>query len=304
MSTSSMQLRPEGTWTAIVTPFVDDTARSLDLEGLSRIVEQQIEGSIDGIVVCGTTGEAATLTHDEYVAVVGHCVRAAGGRVPVIAGTGSNDTARTIAMTRVARELGVDGALIVTPYYNKPTQDGIIAHYRAVLDAVSIPTMLYNVPGRTATNMTAETVAALGEHPDVVAVKEAAGSLDQVQAILRLTEGALPVLSGDDVLNVSMYAVGGHGAVSVASNVAPALTAGVYRKHRAGDTAGAAADQLALHPLVGALFCESNPQPVKMGMHLLGLCAPVTRLPLQTASATATERMRAAMRALDLPLAA
>ena len=289
-----------GTWTALVTPFCDDAPRSLDLEALERVVEQQIAGGIEGLVACGTTGESVTLSEDEWRTVVSEVKRAARGRVPVIAGTGSNSTARTIEATRAARDLGVDGALIVTPYYNKPTQDGLLAHYRAVLDAVPLPIVLYNVPGRTACNLLPATVATLASHPQVVAVKEASGSLEQVQTILERTGGTFPVLSGDDALAVPIYSVGGHGIISVVSNPAPALTAALYRDARAGRVAAAAQGQVALRALIAALFCESNPQPVKMAMHLLGLIAPCTRLPLLTASPSATEAVRAAMAQLGL----
>ncbi len=289
-----------GTWTALVTPFCDDEARSLDLAGLERVVEQQIAGGVDGLVACGTTGEASTLTDDEWRAVVSTVKQAARGRVPVIAGTGSNSTARTIEATRAARDLGLDGALIVTPYYNKPTQDGLLAHYRAVLAAVPLPIVLYNVPGRTACNLLPATVAALAADPQVVAVKEASGSLEQVQTILERTGGSFPVLSGDDALAVPIYSIGGHGIISVVSNPAPARTAALFRDARAGRVDAAAQGQIALRELIAALFCESNPQPVKMAMHLLGLMSPCTRLPLLTASPAATAAVQTAMVRLGL----
>ena len=289
-----------GTFTALVTPMREDADRSLDIEALERLVEQQIDGGIDGLVPCGTTGEAATLSHDEWATVVRETIRVARGRVPVIAGTGSNSTQKTIETTKAAKALGVDGVLVVTPYYNKPSQAGLIAHYEAILAAVSVPMVLYNVPGRTASNMAAETTAALARHADVVAVKEASGNLEQVQAILDRTEGRFAVLSGDDGLAVPMYSVGGHGVISVVSNPAPARTAALYRDFRAGNVDSAARGQVALREMIAALFSESNPQPVKMAMHLLGLMAPVTRLPLLTASPAATERVRAAMTTLGL----
>lgn len=290
----------EGTFTALVTPMRDDAERSLDLEALERLVEQQIAGGIDGLVPCGTTGEAATLSHDEWATVVKETIRIARGRVPVIAGTGSNSTAKTIATTRAAKELGVDAALVVTPYYNKPSQAGLRAHYEAVLDAVAIPVVLYNVPGRTACNMTAETTAALAAHPNVAAVKEASGNLEQVQAIIERTEGRFAVLSGDDALAVPMYAVGGRGVISVVSNPAPARTAALYRDFRAGKVEAAAQGQVALRALIAALFCESNPQPAKAAMHLLGLMQPVVRLPLLTASQQAREQVRVALQGLGM----
>lgn len=290
----------EGTFTALVTPMRDDGARSLDLEALERLVEQQIAGGIDGLVPCGTTGEAATLSHEEWTTVVRETIRIAAGRVPVIAGTGSNSTAKTIETTQAAKELGVDGVLVVTPYYNKPSQAGLLAHYEAVLSAVSVPMILYNVPGRTACMMAPETTAALSRHADVVAVKEASGNLDAVAAIIDATDGRFAVLSGDDGLAVPMYALGGRGVISVVSNPAPARTAALYRSYRAGAVDDAARGQVALRALIGALFCESNPQPVKMAMHLLGLMEPCVRLPLLTASADATGRVRTALRGLGM----
>lgn len=293
-------LNVQGTWTALVTPMRADAARSVDYAALERLVEQQIAGGIDGLVPCGTTGEAVTLTDDEWRQVVARVVAVAHGRVPVAAGTGSNSTARTVAMTAAARELGVDAALIVTPYYNKPTQAGLIAHYEAVLSQVNLPIILYNVPGRTGCHMQPATVAALAQHPLVVAVKEASGSLDNVQEILELTDGRCAVLSGDDALAVPIYSVGGRGVISVVSNPAPAHTAALYRQTIAGERVAAARGQVALRQLISSLFRESNPQPVKMAMHLLGMMEPVCRLPLQTASAPTTEALAAAMARLGL----
>ena len=289
-------LRLEGTYTALVTPMNDDAERSIDMPALERLVDRQIAAGIDGLVACGTTGEASALFEDEFATVVGTAVRRAAGRIPVLAGTGSNHTAKTIAMSKRAQALGVDGVLVVTPYYNKPTQAGLVAHYRAVADAVSVPVTLYNVPGRTACNLLPATVAELATHPNICAVKEASGSLDQVQEILCLLrkvkrpEGKpFTVLAGDDALCLPMYSVGGHGVISVVSNVAPAQTAALYRDFRAGRLTEAADGQLALHPLIRALFSEPNPQPCKMALHLLGIMAPTARLPLMTAlPATAT----------------
>jgi 4-hydroxy-tetrahydrodipicolinate synthase len=293
-------LQCEGTYTALVTPMKDDAGRSLDIEALERVVEAQIAGGVDGLIPCGTTGEAATLNDAEWQTVVREVIRVARGRVPVIAGTGSNSTARTIETTRLAKALGADGALIVTPYYNKPSQAGLIAHYEAVLAAVSIPTILYNVPGRTACMMAPATVAALARHADVVAVKEASGSLDAVQEIIERTGGTFAVLSGDDGLAVPIYAVGGRGIISVVSNPAPTLTAALYRDLRAGRVDAAARGQIALRPLITALFAEPNPQPVKAAMALLGLMLPVARLPLLTASQTNQALLQAAMTTLGL----
>ncbi len=290
----------EGTYTALVTPMKDDAERSVDVPALEALVEQQIAGGIDGLVACGTTGEAATLDADEWRLVVKTVLAASAGRVPVVAGTGSNDTRKTIATTAIARDLGVDGALVVVPYYNKPSQEGLLTHFRAVMDSVALPVVLYNVPGRTACNMSPATVAALAGHANAVAVKEASGSLNQVQEIIDRTNGKFPVLSGDDALCVPMYSVGGRGVISVVSNCAPALTVALYRQHRAGQTSTAGRGQIALRALIETLFSEPNPQPAKMAMHLLEMMSPVTRLPLQTASEATRARLMSDMSALGL----
>ncbi len=293
-------LRVEGTYTALVTPMLGDDARSVDVAALERLVEQQISSGIDGLVPCGTTGEAATLSFDEWRIVVGTVVRCAAGRVPVIAGTGSNSTATTVATTQAAKELGADAALVVVPYYNKPSQAGLIAHFEAVIDAVSLPVVLYNVPGRTVTNMNAETTARLARHDQVVAIKEASGDLDQVQRILELTEGRFTVLSGDDGLCVPMYAVGGRGVISVVSNCAPLQTAALYRDFRAGRIDAAAQGQIALRSLIAALFSEANPQPIKAAMAALGMMQGHVRLPLLQASPEADAKVRRELERLGL----
>ena len=275
---------PRGTMTALITPFVDNAARSVDLPALRAIVEQQIAGGIDVLVACGTTGETVTLSHDEWALVVRTVVEAAAGRVPVMAGTGSNDTHKTIELTKEAADLGADAALVVTPYYNRPSQAGLLAHYTAVADASALPIVLYNVPPRTGCNLLPATTAILAQHARIVALKEAAGSMEQIQELQRLTGFSLPILSGEDALCVPTYAIGGAGVISVVSNCAPAHTAALYRDFAAGRTEQAGRNQVALLPLIKALFSEPNPQPVKMAMHLLGLCSPAARLPLLTAT--------------------
>ncbi len=291
---------PAGTHTALVTPFCDDTDRSLDLAALRRLVEQQIAGGVDGLVACGTTGETATLTSDEYETVVGTVVQAAAGRVPVIAGVGSNSTAKTLATTRTACGLGVDGVLVVTPYYTKPTQAGMKEHFVQVAQAATVPVVLYNVPGRTGVNLLPATVAELAKHPNIVALKEAAGSLEQIQETVRLTDFGFAVLSGEDALCVPTYAVGGRGVISVVSNVAPARTAALWRDFSAGRADAAAHGQVDLLPLIKALFSEPNPQPAKMAMHLLGLMTPVCRLPLIAATDPTRAALQVEMRRLGL----
>ena len=299
MATASA-FRPEGTFTAIVTPMKDDETRSLDLDALERLVEQQIAGTIDGIVACGTTGESVTLTDEEWATVVQSTIRFARGRVPVIAGTGTNSTHKTIALSQKAQAMGADALLVVTPYYNKPSQAGLLAHYRAVAASVTLPIILYNVPGRTGCNLLPTTVAELAQVPNIVAVKEAAGSLEQVLDLCRLVPPGFSVLSGEDALCLPLYAVGGHGVISVMSNPAPALTAALYRDFRAGRIDAAAKGQQALHPLIKTLFSEPNPQPAKMAMHLLGVMNPDVRMPLVTASEATRVALERDLRALGL----
>ncbi len=299
MATTSA-FRPEGTFTAIVTPMKTDDARSLDLDALERLVEQQIAGTIDGIVACGTTGESVTLSDEEWATVVRSTIRFARGRVPVIAGTGTNSTHKTIALSQKAQDMGADALLVVTPYYNKPSQAGLLAHYQAVAASVTLPIILYNVPGRTGCNLQATTVAELAQVPNIVAVKEAAGSLEQVLDLCRLVPPGFSVLSGEDALCLPLFAVGGHGVISVMSNPAPALTAALYRDFRAGRIDAATKGQQALHPLIKTLFSEPNPQPAKMAMHLLGVMNPDVRLPLVTASAATRAALERDLRALGL----
>ena len=291
---------PVGTHTALVTPFCADERHSVDVSALRNLVEHQIAGGVDGLVACGTTGETATLEHHEYELVVSTVVAQAAGRVPVIAGVGSNSTAQTLATARRACELGVDGVLVVTPYYNKPSQAGMIQHFLLVADASSTPVVLYNVPSRTGVNLLPATVAQLAKHPNVIALKEAAGSLDQVQETIRLTNFDFAVLSGDDALCVPTYAVGGRGVISVVSNVAPAHTSALWRHYAAGDAQAAARAQVALLPLIKILFSEPNPQPAKMAMHLLGLMQPGCRLPLTEATGATRTALEVALRDLSL----
>ena len=297
---ASKGFRPEGTFTALVTPMRADAERSLDLPALERLVEQQIAGGIDGLVACGTTGESVTLSEAEWATVIESTLRFARGRVPVIAGTGTNSTSKTIALSQKAAAMGVDALLVVTPYYNRPSQAGLLAHYRAVASAVSTPIILYNVPPRTGCNLLPATVAELAAEPSIVAVKEAAGSLDQVLELCRLVPAGFCVLSGEDALCVPSYAVGGHGVISVVSNPAPAHTAALYRDFRAGRIDAAARGQQQLQPLIKALFSEPNPQPAKAAMHLLGLMGADVRLPLVCATEPTTAVLARELTALGL----
>ena len=266
-----------GAMTALITPFQHGL---IDTDAMRTMVDFQIDEGIDGLVVCGTTGEAVTMTSLEVDEVIRLVVDQAAGRVPVIAGTGSNCTATTIERTRAAARAGADAALVVVPYYNKPTQTGMIRHFTMVADAAPLPIMLYNVPGRTGVNMTAETTLHLADHAGIVAIKEASGDLDQVSEIIRSAPAPFSVLSGDDSLTLPMMAVGGRGVISVVSNVAPGLVASMTDTINEGDFETARRLHLALLPLCKAMFLENNPTAVKAAAAIMGLCEAETRPPL------------------------
>jgi 4-hydroxy-tetrahydrodipicolinate synthase len=268
-------MRLEGTYTALITPF-DERGR-VDEARLLEHVERQIEAGVDGLVPVGTTGESPTLTVEEHNAVVSAVVRAAGGRVPVIAGTGANSTQEALALTRHAIDAGADATLQVTPYYNKPNQAGLIRHFTAVAD-LGLPTVLYNVPGRTGREIAVSTVVELAGHPGIAALKEAGGSVDRVSAILNRCD--LTGLSGDDSLPFPMMAVGARGIISVASNVAPSQVADLTRAALGGEWERARALHHQLYPLFTELFCDTNPIPVKAALAMMGQIEEVYRLPL------------------------
>lgn len=292
-------MRIEGTFTAIVTPFRADT--TLDEAALRALIGAQLAGGIDGLVPCGTTGETPTLEHEEWERVIQITVEEVRGRVPVIAGTGSNATKKAVEQTRRARELGVDGALVVTPYYNKPGPAMLDAHYRAVAAEGGLPVVLYNVPGRTGCNLLPSTVAALAKVPNIVAVKEASGNLTQVQEILGLVDPSrFTVLSGDDGLALPMYALGAQGVISVASNVVPAEMKSLRTRYTAGDVTGAAAENARLFPLFQALFCEPNPVPCKMALSMMGRMTATVRAPLGPLQPKSIDAVRAALVGLSL----
>jgi 4-hydroxy-tetrahydrodipicolinate synthase len=266
-----------GAIVATVTPFRNG---KVDAAGLRRLVEFQIRNGTDGIVPCGTTGESATLAYEEHERVIDLVVEAADGRVPVIAGTGSNNTKEAIVLTRYARKAGADAALVITPYYNKPTQKGLVAHFTAVAEAADIPIILYNVPGRTGVNMAAETVARLAEVKNIVGVKEASGNLAQICDILQMTPKTFCVLSGDDGLYFPMLALGAKGVISVVSNVAPKEMADLYDAFALGEVAKARDLHFRLWPLMQALFIETNPIPAKTALAMMGKIREEVRLPL------------------------
>ncbi|HET9062805.1 MAG TPA: 4-hydroxy-tetrahydrodipicolinate synthase, partial [Candidatus Binatia bacterium] len=222
----------EGTYSALITPFRDG---AVDEPALRNLIREQIAAGVDGIVPCGSTGESATMNHAEHQRVISISVEEAAGKVKVMAGTGSNNTAEAISLTTYAKKAGADAALLISPYYNKPTQEGHVAHYRAIADASGLPLFVYNIPGRTGVNILPETIAKMAEHPLIVGVKEASGSLDQISRVIQLTEGRMTVLSGDDSLTLPLIAVGGHGVIAVVSNVVPGKTVAMVRAARAGD---------------------------------------------------------------------
>jgi 4-hydroxy-tetrahydrodipicolinate synthase len=266
-----------GTFPALVTPFRDG---EVDEEALRALVEHVIEGGVDGLVPCGTTGESVTLSDAEHRRVVAVVVEQARGRVPVIAGAGTVSTHHTIELAQSAREVGADGLLLVCPYYNRPTQAGLEAHFRAVLKAVPLPSVLYNIPGRTGVDMTVETLERLADVPSIVGVKEATGNVLRAQQILARCGERFAVLSGDDALTLPMLSVGAVGVISVTANLLPRPTSEVCRAWERGDVARARALHLRLLPVHEAMFLESNPGPVKMAMAKAGRLAPEVRLPL------------------------
>ncbi|GBD26417.1 4-hydroxy-tetrahydrodipicolinate synthase [bacterium HR30] len=286
-----MDLR--GCMTALVTPFRDG---AIDTEALERLVEAQIQAGISALVPCGSTGEAATLSHQEHAEVVRMVVRFARGRVPVIAGTGSNSTAEAIALTQAAKEAGANAALLIAPYYNKPTQEGIYRHYRAVAEAARFPLILYNIPGRTACKIEATTIARLCELEEVVGLKDSTGSLDEVQEVLRLCGDRLAVLSGDDSLTLPILAVGGRGVISVASNLLPERCVAMVNAALSGDWQTARQMHFELLPLFRALFLETNPIPIKAALSMVGMCQDELRLPLVPMSERSRQQLRETLR--------
>ena len=267
----------EGVLTALVTPFRDG---AIDEKALRGLVERQIAVGIDGLVPCGSTGESATLSHEEHQRVIEIVVDAAAGRVPVVAGTGSNNTDEAIRLTRHAKEAGAAAALLISPYYNKPTQAGLVAHYEAIAQEASLPLIVYNIPGRTASNILPGTLAQLAHIEYVVGVKEACGDIDQIAHVIAQCPEDFDVLSGDDSMALPLMAVGGQGVISTCSNVAPEQMLELVRAFRSGDTARALAIHQSLLPLFDALFCETNPIPLKAALGIMGLIDPEIRLPL------------------------
>jgi 4-hydroxy-tetrahydrodipicolinate synthase len=266
-----------GAIVAIVTPFKNGL---VDEDAFRQLIEEQIAAGTDGIAPCGTTGESTTLSHEEHDRVIEIAIDAVKKRVPVIAGTGSNSTAEALRLTRHAWEAGADGALLVCPYYNRPTQEGLYLHYRTIAEEVPIPIIVYNIPGRTGTNMLPETLARLAKIPNIVGVKEAAGSIKQMSDVIQLCGADFDVLSGDDIFTLPLLALGGKGIISVVSNVVPADMAGMVDAFAAGDLEKARALHFRMSPLIDALFIETNPIPVKAALAMMGKIDGELRLPL------------------------
>ena len=287
-----------GAAVAIITPMNADG--TVNFEEFGRIIEDQIAGHTDAIVVCGTTGESATMPDAEHLSVIDYCVKKVNHRIPVIAGTGSNDTAHGIHLTQSAEKLGVDAVLLVTPYYNKTSQQGLIQHFTALANATSLPCILYNVPSRTGVNILPETAYELSKIPNINAIKEASGNIAQVAKIAQLCGDALNIYSGNDDQIVPLLALGGKGVISVLSNVAPHETHEICQKWFDGDIAASLAAQLKYLPLCEALFCDVNPIPVKFAMNQLGYQAGSCRLPLVDTSKANQERIRNALHTAGL----
>ncbi len=287
----------EGVLTALVTPFRDG---DVDEASLRKLVEIQVAAGVDGVVPCGSTGESATLSHAEHRRVVELVVEAVGGRVPVVAGTGSNNTREAIDLTRHARDAGADGALLISPYYNKPTQEGIFEHYAAIARETRFPLVVYNIPGRTASNILPGTLARLSDLEHVVGVKEACGDIVQIAEVVAQCADDFSVVSGDDAVTLPLLAVGGRGVISTTSNVAPAEMVDLVRRFRAGDLAGALAVHQRLLPLFDALFCETNPIPLKAALAMQGHVGDEIRLPLTPITDASRERLQVVMKELGL----
>lgn len=284
----------EGAGVALVTPFKENG--EVNYEKLEELVEEQIAGGTDSIIACGTTGEASTMTHEEHLDVIKYVCQVTNKRIPVIAGTGSNCTDTAVYLSVEAQKHGADGLLLVSPYYNKATQNGLKAHFKAVADVVNIPILLYNIPGRTGVNIAPETIADLCRQvPNIVGVKEASGNFSAIAELMNLADGCVDVYSGNDDQIVPLLSLGGKGVISVLSNIAPAQTHEICEAYFSGDVKRSAKLQIAAMPLISALFCEVNPIPVKAALNLMGKNAGPMRLPLTEMEPKNQERLKKAM---------
>ncbi len=283
-----------GLFTALITPFKEN--EEIDFAVYEKLIARQISGGVSGLVPCGTTGETPALTEEEHLSAVECCIKTAAGKVPVVAGAGSNNTKKTIDMVNKIAKLGTNGVLIVTPYYNKPTQEGLYHHYKAVHDSTDIPIMLYNVPSRTGVDLSCETVVRLAELPRIVGLKDASGKLERPAKLKMLgIKDDFSLLSGNDDTALAFCAMGGKGCVSVTSNVCPQLSSAMFKAIEAENLAEAKIFQDRLAPLNEALFCETNPTPCKYALSRLGLCSSKVRLPLWELSDTSKEKVEAAL---------
>lgn len=289
----------KGAGVAIVTPFHEDG--SINYEKFAELVEEQIAGGTDAIIVCGTTGEASTLTHEEHLDLIRFCAERVDGRIPVIAGTGSNCTDTAVYLSTEAEKYGVDGLLLVTPYYNKATQNGLFAHFKKIADSVQLPILLYNVPSRTGCNILPETVVRLcTEVSNIVGIKEASGNISQVVKLMSLAQGRVDLYSGNDDQVVPLLSLGGLGVISVVSNVAPRQMHELCQKFFDGDTEGSAQEQLRAVELCDALFCEVNPIPVKTAMNLMGKNVGPLHMPLSEMEPAHVEVLQKALQGYGL----
>ena len=288
----------EGVLPAIITPFKRNSAMSLDTPGLSRNIEFLLSCGIHGIVPCGSTGESATLSFEEHEKVVALTVDKVNGRIPVLAGTGSNNTAEAVRLTKAAKDIGADGVLVISPYYNKPNRSGLIKHYTKLAD-LDIPVVVYNVPGRTGQNLEPDLIAELAAHPNIVGVKEASGNIGQISRIIEETQDEdFVVISGDDNITLPIMALGGAGVISVAANVDPRGMVAMYDAMKQGDYQKALVKHFALSPLFRSMFIDTNPIPVKKAVELIGLAGGPVRLPLDELDAKKTEQLRTVLSSL------
>ena len=288
----------KGAGVAIITPMIGDG--KINYECFEKLIEDQIAGETDAIIVCGTTGEAPTLDDDEHLEAISFTVAKTAGRIPVIAGTGSNNTAHAIMMSKEAQKRGADGVLLVAPYYNKATQGGLIASFTAIANSLDIPCILYNVPSRTGINIEPETYAKIADHPNIAGIKEANSNISKIVHTAQLIGDKMDIYSGNDDQIVPILSMGGQGVISVLSNPAPKLTMEICEKFFAGDVKGAADLQCRMLPLINALFCETNPIPVKAAMSAMGFCENYVRLPLVPMEDAHREYMFSLMRELGL----
>lgn len=285
----------KGAGVAIVTPMHENG--EVNYEKFKELIEFQIAEGTDCIIVCGTTGEASTLTHEEHLDVIKYCVEVVNHRIPVVAGTGSNCTETAIYLSQEAEKYGVDGVLVVSPYYNKATQNGLYQHFKAIADSIKVPVILYNVPGRTGCNILPETVVRLCKDVEnIVAIKEASGNISQVAQLAALADGCVDIYSGNDDQIVPILSLGGIGVISVLSNVAPKQTHEIVQKYLDGDVEGSRKMQLEALDLCNALFCEVNPIPVKKALNLMGMGAGTLRMPLTDMEPANAARLEKAMK--------